>query len=380
MKKIINLGDLPLVNNLYCSKKESINAKRFPLEIMEIDNLIMKLTLDIDSKEMFSNYLYKSSINLPYIKHCEKMWEDLKSFKPKNIADIGGNDGALLKSFKRKSSYEIKVTNIDASKSFKKDNEKDGITFYNEYWGDRIFKEKFDLITSTNVFQHNPFYEKFVKGISLNLDGIWVLEFPYFLETVKSNQFDQIYHEHVYYWLVTPLYDIFKKYKLKIIDIIPQDMHGGSLRLIISNKNEYKENSKKIKKYIDLEKKYDFSKWHKKINNKILKDRIFLKALKGTVACFGAAAKGCVYLNCLNLNDRFKYVIDDTEGKQNKYIPGTSLKIVSREILKTDKLNYILILAHNFKDHIIKSLKEYGYNGKFIVMFPKIKIINDNEI
>lgn len=375
MKKIINLGNLPLVNNLYCSKKKSINAKRFPLEIMEIDNLIMKLTLDIDSKEMFSNYLYKSSINLPYIKHCEKMWEDLKSFKPKNIADIGGNDGTLLKSFKRKSFYKIKVTNIDASKSFKKDNEKNGITFYNEYWGNRIFKEKFDLITSTNVFQHNPFYEKFVKGISLNLNGIWVLEFPYFLETVKSNQFDQIYHEHVYYWLVTPLYDIFKKYKLKIIDIIPQDIHGGTLRLIISNKNEYKENSKKIKKYRDLEKKYDFSKWHKKINNKILKDRIFLKNLKGTIACFGAAAKGCVYLNCINFNDRFKYVIDDTEGKQNKYIPGTSLKIVPREILKTDKPDYILILAHNFKDYIIKSLKEYGYNGKFIVMLPRTKII-----
>ena len=336
----------------------------------------MKLTVDIDSKEMFSNYLYKSSINLPYVKHCEKMWEDLKLFKPKNIADIGGNDGALLKAFKRKSQYKINLTNIDASASFKKDNQTDGIIFYNEYWGDRIFKDKFDLITSTNVFQHNPFYEKFVKGISLNLNGIWVLEFPYFLETVKSNQFDQIYHEHVYYWLVTPLYHIFKKYKLKIIDIIPQDIHGGSLRLIISNKTKYKENSKKIKKYINLEKKYNFSKWHKKINNKILKDRTFLKNLKGTIACFGAAAKGCVYLNCININNRFKYVIDDTIKKQNKYIPGTPLKIVSRKILKKNKPDYILILAHNFKDYIIKSLKEYGYNGKFIVMLPKIKIIN----
>jgi len=66
-------------------------------------------------------------------------------------------------------------------------------------------------------------------------------------------------------------------------------------------------------------------------------------------------------------------VIDDTDLKQEKYIPGTGIQIKSREYLKTNKVDYILILAHNFKDVIVERLRKDGYTGKFIVMFPEIK-------
>jgi hypothetical protein len=90
---------------------------------------------------------------------------------------------------------------------------------------------------------------------------------------------------------------------------------------------------------------------------------------------FGAAAKGCIYLNTMNIDyNQIEYIIDDTDIKQNKFIPGTGIKVVSRDILKENKPDYILILAHNFKDHIIDSLKGI-YDGKFIVLVPEIEII-----
>jgi 2-polyprenyl-3-methyl-5-hydroxy-6-metoxy-1,4-benzoquinol methylase len=193
-KDIINLGDLPLVNNLFKNRSDSLKAKRFGLKIIEDLNLLMKLDIEIPSEEMFEQYLYRSSINKPYIDHCKSMWKYVENFTPKRVADIGGNDGALLKAFKDMSNDTLDLTNIDASSSFKDDNEKHGIRYIQDYWGDLIFQEKFDVITSTNVFQHNPNYRKFLKGISNNLNGIWILEFPYFLETVKTDQFDQIYH------------------------------------------------------------------------------------------------------------------------------------------------------------------------------------------
>ena len=61
-------------------------------------------------------------------------------------------------------------------------------------------------------------------------------------------------------------------------------------------------------------------------------------------------------------------VVDD------KFIPGTGIQIKNREYLKDNKVDYILILAHNFKDVIIESLKNQ-YDGKFIILFPQIKII-----
>ena len=65
------------------------------------------------------------------------------------------------------------------------------------------------------------------------------------------------------------------------------------------------------------------------------------------------------------------FVIDDTDIKQGKFIPGTGIEIVSRNILKDKQPDYILILAHNFADYIITSL-ELEFSGKFIILIPKI--------
>lgn len=373
-KEIINLGNLPLVNNLFKTQEESLNAKKFGLRIIEEKNLLMRLDVEIPSDEMFETYLYRSSINKPYIDHCSEMWKYIDNFNPKRIADIGGNDGALLSTFKKMSNNELDLVNIDASSSFKEDNERNGIIYIQDYWGDLIFEEKFDVITSTNVFQHNPNYHKFLKGISNNLNGIWILEFPYFLETVKTNQFDQIYHEHVFYWLLTPLYLLFKEYGLKIIDLSIQYIHGGSMRIVSSNKPDHKENIDKIKFFLEEEAKFDFSKWNETITKKLKTDNEFINGLDGSVAGFGAAAKGCVYLNCVGKN-KIEYIIDDTPDKQNLYSPGTGLKIVNRNFIKHNPPDNIIILAHNFYQYIAQSLRNDGYKGKIFVMLPEIKEI-----
>ena len=372
--EIINLGSLPLVNNLFKTKKESLNAKKYGLRVIQDENLLMRLDVEIPSDEMFNQYLYRSSINKPYIDHCRKMWSYIKNFEPKRIADIGGNDGSLLKTFNDLSYNELDLTNIDASSSFREDNESFGIKYVQEYWGDKIFDHKFDIITSTNVFQHNPNYHKFLQGIKNNLNGIWILEFPYFLETVFTDQFDQIYHEHVFYWLLTPLYHLFKQYDLKIIDISLEKIHGGSMRIVSSNRPEHLENKNKIEFFLEKEKNFDFTGWGQKIKTKLNNDKIFIENLEGSVAAFGAAAKGCIYLNCLNTN-KIEYIIDDTPQKQGLFSPGLGLEILNRKTIIDKHPDNIIILAHNFKEYIAESLRNDGYKGNIFVMLPVIEKI-----
>jgi hypothetical protein len=94
-----------------------------------------------------------------------------------------------------------------------------------------------------------------------------------------------------------------------------------------------------------------------------------------SIACFGAAAKGCVFLNSCDIDSGLiRFIIDDTPFKQGKFVPGTGIEVVSREVLKTQKPDYLIILAHNFKDYIISSLRGQ-YEGRFIVMFPDIRIL-----
>ena len=201
---------------------------------------------------------------------------------------------------------------------------------------------------------------------------------------MKTNQFDQIYHEHIYYYLIEPLTLLLDKYGLRIIKATKYEIHGGTLRLLISHKGKLGESFQPCYSISSISEKEKFTKeeyieWGNKIKNNIGKSREFILSLKDKgyrIAGFGAAAKGCVYLNVANIDHNIiDYIIDDTNIKQGKFIPGTGIEIVSREKLKTNPVDYIIILAHNFSDYIIKLLKQDGYSGKFIILLPEIKEI-----
>ena len=83
-----------------------------------------------------------------------------------------------------------------------------------------------------------------------------------------------------------------------------------------------------------------------------------------------------MFLNCAGIDDTIlDVVIDDTDLKQDKFIPGVGIQIKSREYLKQNHVDVVIILAHNFKDVIIDSLRDDGYAGQFIVLFPNIEVI-----
>ena len=208
-KTILDLGFQPLVNNLHKTKNEAINSKGYPLSASINSNLLIKLNHEVPAEKLYTNYLYKSSINKPYIDHCKDIWNSIKHRNPKIILDIGGNDGTLLKTFQKCSKEKLKLINVDASLSFKEENESANIEYINAFFNKDLDIPKADVITSTNVFQHTKNISKFLEGIKSHLGGIWVLEFPYTLRTFQTLQFDQFYHEHYYYWLLTPLVRIF---------------------------------------------------------------------------------------------------------------------------------------------------------------------------
>jgi ubiquinone/menaquinone biosynthesis C-methylase UbiE len=388
--KYFDLGDTPLVNNLCDSREEAINAERFPLNINYYPaSGESSLSVAIDGELLFSHYLFKSEVNKPYYGHCQEMFRYIQEYvKIKDgtkIIDIGGNDGSLLDAFRSISNKKLELLNIDPSQNLAKLNTEKNILVKTEFFSYDVAKtlEKVDIVTSTNVFQHLFDINSFAKGVEhlLNKNGIWILEFPYWIHDMKTNQFDQIYHEHMFYHSITPMKMMMEKHGMKVINVTKQNIHGGTLRLVIAKKDSKFTPDITVEAYLQLEKNYGLDyhiKWGQEVQNHITDSKNFIKKLKEegkTIYGFGAAAKGCIYMNTMRLTyEDIDYVIDDTDVKQEKYIPGTGIQIVSREILKKNQPDYILILAHNFKDYIIESLKS-EYKGKFIVLVPNIEII-----
>jgi hypothetical protein len=377
MNKLLDLGFQPLVNNLFPTKQESLDAKQYPMSSVIDENLKIQLDLAIPSEELYMKYLYHSAVNKPYVYHCQKMWHSIKHLKHDTIIDVGGNDGTLLKAFRSQSTDPIKLINVDASSSFREENLEAGIEYVNDYFNEELDLPKADIITSTNVFQHTPGVEKFLAAVSKHLasHGVWILEFPYTLRTFETLQFDQFYHEHFYYWLVTPLVKLFDKYGLRIINTEEQTIHGGTLRLWIAHK-KYSNPTGAADEYLKAEKNFNFFAAADKMHKKIVKDKKWIENLDGKIAFFGAAAKGCVYLNALGISTKNfpnAYVVDDTKNKQGMFVPGTGFEVVPRNKLYEDQPDYLIILAHNFKDYIIQSLRP-EYKGKVVTMLPSVQI------
>ena len=371
----IDLGKQPLANQLHQTRNDALFAKRYPLRALKKPDGTIHLDTAVPPDILYNNYVYNSGVSAPYKEHCKKMYESFHFLKHDTIIDIGGNDGTLLKTFQEQTDKPLTLINVDASASFKEQNEAAGIKYINGFFSDELDLPKADVITSTNVFQHTKDIHRFLRGIQKVLDGIWILEFPYALRTFQTLQFDQFYHEHYYYWLVTPLVPLFKEYGLKIIYAQEQDIHGGTMRLWMTNKTPSAPDGA-ADTFVKEEANFCFDSFYPYVYDKIFEDALWIRHLKGRIAFFGAAAKGCVYLNALNLNCHTVpngYVVDDTPSKQGLYIGGTGFYIHNREFLYEDQPDNLIILAHNFKEYIEQSLRP-KYRGRIITMFPDIDI------
>ena len=104
LRRVLSLGYQPLANNLL--NKENENCELYPLEVNYCEKCHnCQLSVSVDPKKMFSNYLYKSSTSKKFRDHfvnaAKKYIRDLKLNKKKSyILDIGSNDGIALKPFK----------------------------------------------------------------------------------------------------------------------------------------------------------------------------------------------------------------------------------------------------------------------------------------
>ena len=87
---------------------------------------------------------------------------------------------------------------------------------------------------------------------------------------------------------------------------------------------------------------------------------------------YGATAKGNTLINFLELEEGIiSKCIDSTKIKQNQFLPGSNIKVMDENFAKSNPPNYFLLTAWNYKDEIIRKVRESGnLDSIFIVPFP----------
>jgi hypothetical protein len=214
-------------------------------------------------------------------------------------------------------------------------------------------------------------------------DGVFVMEVHWVGNLIGGGGFDQIYHEHLFYYSLHALRTLIQPLGLETFDIEILPIHGESMRVYISRNRPLTDRAKEFLKReekMGLTTEAAFLAFSEKVakNKKELSELLrSLKAQGKKIAGYGAPAKGNTLLNYFEIGpDVLKFITDTTPLKQGMYSPGMHIPIVSPERLLQDPPDDVLLLAWNYADAILKKEEALRQKGvKFIIPAPVVRVV-----
>jgi 2-polyprenyl-3-methyl-5-hydroxy-6-metoxy-1,4-benzoquinol methylase len=390
LKLILDLNNQPLANSY--KDKQFEKQKSFPLAINYCEKCFhVQLTHAVDPDLMFKNYLYVTGTTNTMREHCDwfskfsvEYFQSVNKSTPKNVFDIGCNDGTQLNYFKEQN---LTTAGVDPAANLHEISSQNHEVYQN-YFNFKFIEEHpkvYDILVAQNVFAHNSDPAAFLR-CAYNLMGYDSLLFIQTSQSdmIKNNEFDTIYHEHISFFNINSMRALCDSVGMFLIDVVKCPLHGSSYIFIVS-KCKYKTRPHHISNLIEMEKRdglfspetYEkYAKKCQKIKREFAATIDSFRKNKWTVCGYGAAAKGMTFLNFTNVT--LDFVVDDNPLKQGKFTPGTSIEIMPSDVLRTINGPLVVVpLAWNFFDEIRGRVNTIRNNSPatFIKYFPKMEII-----
>jgi novobiocin biosynthesis protein NovU/D-mycarose 3-C-methyltransferase len=390
--EILNLGAMPPANSLLNSPNEI--QEEFPLTLdycKSCHNLQLRDCLD--QINLYKNYLYVTPDSSSLKNHYKYLYDYLNSRKfltdDSFVFEVGSNIGYFLSFIKSKVK---KVLGMDPAENICKMAEDLGIETVCNFFDKKsatnikVSNGSPDIIIARHCFAHNANPHDLMKGVVelLSENGKLVIENAYALNTIKDNEFDQIYHEHMFYYSIRSMSKLLNIHDLQLIDVLTTSVHGGSIIFIAEHKSIHNKISESVLQYLSNEENILNSGAMTNFLNKTLEIKVQLKMLitelkleNKTIYTYGATAKGNTLLNFVGVTQQeIPFCIDNTKIKHGKFLPKSKIKIISEEEGLDNPPDYFLLTAWNYQDEIIRKVRSEGNTkSKFIIPFPTVHIV-----
>jgi hypothetical protein len=354
---------------------------------------------------MYGKYWYRSGINHTMKKELKSIVNsitDVVSLKENDLwIDIACNDGTLL-SYVPDNLIKVGIDPVDDS--FKKESEKHSNLIIQDYFSSKVFQEskfgnlKAKVITTIAMFYDLEEPKKFVNDIVEVLDdnGVWVLQLSYTPLMIEQLAFDNICHEHVYYYSLFNIRKMFKECGIDVVDVQLNDTNGGSFRIYCMKETADKRkfgtqpyrdvcnfrlnSTLEYEKTLGLDTPKIWLDFYDRINELKEKTVSFIKEekAKGKVIWgYGASTKGNTLLQYFGLdNTLIDGIAERSIYKFGLKTVGTNIPIYSEDEMRKAKPDYLLVLPWHFINEFIERESEFiNRGGKFIVPCPSFEII-----
>jgi SAM-dependent methyltransferase len=330
---MVDLGMCPLANSFRAPELRTMEPS-FPLCVYVCEHcLLAQIETVIKPDKIFSDYAYFASYSDTWLDHA-RAYADMAVTRfglgpASRVIEVASNDGYLLQYFLARG---VPVLGVEPARNVAEVAARKGIPTLVEFFGAAVARclredgHAADLLIGNNVLAHVPELHDFVEGLRTLLapQGVITMEFPHFLRLLAENQFDTIYHEHVFYYSLLAVERIFRSHGLSLFDVEELPTHGGSLRIYACHAGARLEDPRlqtlrAKEEAAGLTRMATYAAFGEQVKQTKRGLLTFLIAAKGqgkSLVGYGAAAKGNTLLNyCGIRTDFLDFVVDRSPYK-----------------------------------------------------------------
>lgn len=401
MEDLFSLGDL-FVSDFV--EEQQPNQEKYALRLIMDENQTVRLSDYAPPSSMYGKYWYRAGISNTMrdaLKNIVDSIVSITKFKDNDIwIDIACNDGTM---FEYMPENVIKIGIDPADDTFKIESSQKSDLIIQDYFSYASYaKSKFGRLKAKIITTIAMFYDLsdpniFLQDVHkiLDNDGLFVMQLSYTPLMLKQLAFDNICHEHIYYYSLFNIKILLEKNGFTVMDCVLNDINGGSFRLYIKkighensfHTQPYRDVSAfrvsallEYEKTLNLDKKETWVDFYCRINQLKTEVVSFITKAKSdgkTIWCYGASTKGNTTLQYFGLDKTLiSGIAERSVHKWGLKTIVTDIPIYSEEEMRRANPDYLLVLPWHFINEFKIREREYLINGgKLIVPCPKFEII-----
>ncbi|MCE9613649.1 MAG: class I SAM-dependent methyltransferase [Lentisphaerae bacterium] len=392
---VVALKPTPIGDDYVAASRREDVQPMYPLDLCLCSRCGHLQLRDVVNPELlFRNYIYVTSSSLGLVEHFRKYAEDMRArqYLPPGafVLEIGSNDGSLLRFFQQQG---LRVLGVEPATAIGGRAKASGVDTRVEFFTSALAREvrqthgAAHLVAANNVFAHADSLGDMADGIRdlLAPDGVFVFEVSYLVDIVQNMLFDTVYHEHLSYHAVKPFAAFFRKHGMELFDVQRIPSKGGSIRGFAQLAGGPRAVAPIVGELLQLEAGMGldqpalYARWSADIDRRKRAVLDFLQARRAegkTIAGYGASPTCTTLTYHFELGPLLDFVADDNPAKQGTFSPGLHTPVLASEALYDRRPDYVVILAWNYAEPILKRHQRFvAEGGHFVVPLLERRVI-----